>query len=196
MCGRIIQTIDRSIETEYLGSLDDGSLMGVKKPTRRLHVAFIRLDDDGGDGVDEAVVNLDVVLLEGQAGGGNLLARDHLDFSREASLVKLTLGDVVEDDILEAVVGHEVKLGETLRLGKVAHGVVVRRENRDRTFRGEFTGSTSLSRRRKRNALAVSPRTRLTTKSIPEESRAPPSAFQSRRSTRRSTRFSTRAHTS
>lgn len=109
-----------------------------EKPKRR------RLDDDGGDGVDEAVVNLDVILLEGHAGGGNLLARDHFDFSRETSLVKLTLGDVVEDDILEAVVAHEVNLGETLRLGEVTHGVVVRRENRDRAFRGEFTGNTSL----------------------------------------------------
>jgi hypothetical protein len=51
---------------------------------------------------------------------------------------------VVEDDILEAVVAHEVNLGETLRLGEVTHGVVVRRENRDRAFRGEFTRNTSL----------------------------------------------------
>ena len=101
--------------------------------------------------MDEAVVNLDVILLEGHAGGGNLLARDHFDFSRETSLVKLTLGDVVENDILEAVVAHEVHLGETLRLGEVTHGVVVRRENRDRAFRGEFTGNTRLFRCVKRN---------------------------------------------
>ena len=103
-----------------------------------------RLRDDGGDGVDGGVVNLDVVLLVVERGRGDSLTRHHGDLRRHVRRGERALGDVVQDDVLEAVVGHDFNLGQALRLAEIGERVIVRREHGDRALAREFSLNAGL----------------------------------------------------